>query len=74
MADRDVVAEILAGLQEVRKHRSGSRGLREIRIKAAPLSELAPEMVDRIRNNIDKSEESDAQSSPVSLARESALD
>lgn len=56
MADRDVAAEILDGLQEVRKHRSGSRALREVRIKAVPLSELTPEMVERIRKNIDTSE------------------
>lgn len=74
MADRNVAAEILDGLQEVRKHRSGSRALRGVRIKAVPLSELTPEMVERIRKNIDRPEEADAHSLPVPLARESALD
>ena len=74
MADHDVAAEVLEGLQEVQKHRSGSCALREVRIKAAPLSELTPEMVERIRKNIDRPEEADAHSLPVPLARESALD
>lgn len=74
MADRDVAAEVLEGLQEVRKHRSGSRALREVRIKATPLSELTPEMTERIRENIDRPEEADVHSSPISPADNSELD
>ena len=57
MAERDVAAEILKGLQEVREHRAGARALRETRIEATPLSELPSEMIERIRENLEGSGE-----------------
>ena len=36
MAERDVAAEVLRGLQEVREHRAGKRVLRETRIEPTP--------------------------------------
>ena len=53
MAERDVAAEILKGLQEVREHRAGARALRETRIEATPLPELHSEMIERIRENLE---------------------
>ena len=57
MPERDVAAEVLRGLQEVREHRTGKRTLREWQIEATPLSELAPDMVERIRENLEDSGE-----------------
>lgn len=74
MAERDVAAEVLEGLREARKHRIGKRALREIRIEATPLSELTPEMVDRIRENVEDSGEAVAHPLRASLARESSFD
>ena len=53
MTDRDVAAEVIKGLQEVREHRAGKRKLRETLITATPLSELDAEMIERIRENLE---------------------
>ena len=56
MSERDIVAEVLDGLHEIREHRAGKRALRETRVEAKPLAELAPGIVERIRENLDGSE------------------
>ncbi len=63
MTERDVAAEVLRGLQEVREHRAGERTLRETRIEPTPISDLDPELAARIRENLDGSE--DAVSQPL---------
>ena len=52
MPERDVAAEVIKGLEEVREHRAGKPRLRETLIEATPLPELAPEMIERIRENL----------------------
>ena len=37
MAERNIAAEVLAGLHEVREHRAGKRTLRTTRVEAKPL-------------------------------------
>lgn len=57
MTERNVAAEVIKGLQEVREHRAGRRKLRETRVEATPLSDLSPEMIARIRENLEGSQE-----------------
>lgn len=73
MAERDVAAEILKGLQEVREHRAGARALRETRIEATPLPELPAEMIERIRENLEGSGEAVGDQLPPPPAPESPL-
>ena len=61
MTERDVAAEVLRGLQEVREHRAGKRTLRETRIEPTPISDLDPELVARIRQNLEGSDEAVSQ-------------
>ena len=56
MTERDIAAEVLRGLQEVREHRTGKRTLREARIDPTPIRELDPGMVARIRESLEGSE------------------
>lgn len=74
MPERDVAAEVLRGLQEVREHRAGKRVLREIRIEPAPLPELDPGMAQRIRECLEDAEDAVSHRSPVSTTGESARD
>ena len=53
MTERDIAAEVLRGLQEVREHRAGKRTLRETPIEPTPISELNPEMFDTIRQHLE---------------------
>ena len=73
MPERNVAAEVLRGLQEVREHRAGKRVLRETRIEPTPLSELDPGMGERIRECLDV-EDAASHRSPVSATGESARD
>ena len=57
MPERDVATEVLKGLREVWEHRTGRRALRERQVEATPLPELSPEVLERIRENIEGSEE-----------------
>lgn len=52
MTERDVAAEVIKGLQEVRDHRAGNRRLRATLIEASPLAGLDPEIIERIRENL----------------------
>ncbi len=72
MTERNVAAEVIKSLQEVREHRSGKRELRETLIEATPLSALSHEMIERIRQNLEDSGGSVYQSLPGLVARETA--
>ena len=66
MPERDVAAEVLRGLQEVREHRAGKCVLRETRVEPTPLSELDPGMAERIRECLEDAEDAVSHRSPVS--------
>ena len=55
MTERDIAAEVLDGLREIRDHRTGRRTLRTARVAARPLPELTPEAIRRIRDRLDVS-------------------
>ena len=55
MAERDIAAEVLRGLHEVREHRAGRRTLRTTRVEVRPLPGLTPEMIRKIREDLDVS-------------------
>ena len=74
MTERDVAAEVLRGLQEVREHRAGKRTLRETRIEPTSISDLDPELVARIRENLDGSEDAGSQPLRKPATRESEPD
>ena len=68
MPERDVAAEVLRGLREVREHRVGKRVLRETRVDPTPLSELDLGMAERIRECLEDVEDGVFHRSPVSEA------
>ncbi len=74
MPERDIAAEVLKGLQEVREHQAGKRTLREWRVEATPLSELAPEVVERIRQNFEDPAAAVPEFGPVLADHQSAPD
>ena len=49
MGERNIAAEVLRGLREIREHRAGERALHTIRVQAKPLADLTPGMIARIR-------------------------
>ena len=55
MTERNIAAEVLAGLHEVREHRAGKRTLRTTQVEAKPLPGLTPDMIKRIREELDVS-------------------
>ena len=55
MAERDIAAEVLKGLREVREHRAGKRTLRTFRVEANPLPGLTPEMIRSTREELEVS-------------------
>ena len=55
MAERSIGAEVLQGLREVKQCRAGTRTLRTTRVEAKPLPGLTPELIKRIRQEIDVS-------------------
>ena len=55
MAERNIAAEVLKGLHEVREHRAGRRTLRTTRVDVKPLPALTPEMIRDIREDLDVS-------------------
>lgn len=63
MTERDVPTEVIKGLQEVREHRAGKRKLRETLVESAPLPEPDLKMIERIRGNLEDSEEVVSQAS-----------
>ena len=55
MSERNIAAEVLDGLREIREHRAGRRTLRTVRVEARPLPQLSPEAIRRIRESLDVS-------------------
>ena len=55
MTQRDIAAEVLDGLHEIRKHRLGRRTLRTTRVESRPLPELSPGAIRDIRDQLDVS-------------------
>ena len=74
MPERDVAAEVLRGLREVREHRAGKRVLRETRVEPTPLPELDLGMAERIRECLEDAEDAVSHRSPASTTGESARD
>lgn len=54
MADRNIAAEVLEGLREIREHRAGKRTLRTTRVPR-PLPGLSPERIRTIREELNLS-------------------
>ena len=52
MAGRDIAAEVLKGLREVREHRAGKRTLRTFRVEANPLPGITPELIRSTREEL----------------------
>ena len=55
MTERNIAAEVLDGLREIREHRAGKRTLRTVRVEPRPLPELTPDAIRRIREGLDVS-------------------
>ena len=55
MTERNIAAEVLDGLREIRQHREGKRTLRTIHVESRPLPELTPDAIRRIRESLDMS-------------------
>ncbi len=55
MTERNIAAEVLDGLREVREHRAGKRTLKTVRVEPRPLPELTPEAIRGIRERLDVS-------------------
>ena len=70
MTERDIAAEVLRGLQEVREHRNGKRTLRKARLEPTPIAELNPGMADRIRENLERPENTVSHASRESIVQD----
>ena len=55
MTERNIAAEVLDGLREIREHRAGKRTLRTVRVDPRPLPTLTPEAIRDIRDHLDVS-------------------
>ena len=55
MGERNIAAEVLKGLNEIREHCAGKRTLHTIRVQAEPLTSLTPGMIAKVRENLDES-------------------
>ena len=53
MDERNIAAEVLDGLREIKEHRAGRRTLRTTRVEPRPLPELTPDAIRRIRASLD---------------------
>ena len=53
MTERNIAAEVLEGLREVREHRTGKRTLKTVRVEAQPLPRLTPEAIRGFRDRLD---------------------
>ena len=45
MTERNIAAEVLEGLREIRDHRAGKHTLKTVRVEPRPLPELTPEAI-----------------------------
>lgn len=55
MTERNITAEVLDGLREIREHRAGRLTLRTVRVEPRPLPELTPEAIRDVRSRLDVS-------------------
>ena len=55
MTERNIAAEVLDGLREIREQREGKRTLRTVHVESRPLPELTPDAIRRIRESLDVS-------------------
>ena len=55
MTERNIAAEVLDGLREIREHREGKCTLRTVHFESRPLPELTPDAIRRIRESLDVS-------------------
>lgn len=72
MTERNIAAEVLTGLKEVREQRAGKLALRQIRTDMTSLPELDPNVIRRIRANFGELAETNSQ--PSSVSRDSSPD
>ena len=52
MTERNIAAEVLDGLREVREHRAGKRTLKTVRVESRPLPKLTPEIIRSARDRL----------------------
>ena len=52
MTERNIAAEVLDGLREVREHRAGKRTLKTVRVEPRALPQLTPEAILGIRGRL----------------------
>ena len=52
MIERNIAAEVLDGLREVREHRAGKRILKTVRVEPRPLPKLTPEVIRNARESL----------------------
>ncbi len=52
MTERNIAAEVLEGLREVREHRAGKRTLKTVRVEPRPLPKLTPEIIRSVRDRL----------------------
>lgn len=74
MGERNIAAEVLRGLCEIREHRAGECTLHTIRVQAKPLADLAPGMIARIRENLDESTYQEFVDRPPPISGRAAAD
>ncbi len=55
MTERNIAAEVLESLREVREHRVGKRTLKTVRVEPRPLPQLTPEAIRGVRDRLDVS-------------------
>ena len=55
MTERNIAAEVLDGLREIREYRAGKRTLKTVQFEPRSLPELTPEAIRRIRESLDVS-------------------
>ena len=55
MTERNIAAEVLDALCEVREHRAGKRTLKTVRVEPRPLLKLTPEVIRATRERLDAS-------------------
>ena len=52
MTERNIAAEVLEGLREIREHRAGKRTLKTVRVEPRPLPKLTPEFIRSVRDRL----------------------
>ena len=55
MIERNIAAEVLEGLREIREHRAGRRTLKTVHVEPRPLPDLTPDAIRGVREQLDVS-------------------